>query len=177
MLIIDISEDNIRLKNISIESIENIYSIYKNTDGFKYATGVYDFISFEKFSSQLIKFISHDNGFFLDIHLNNDSHISCNNSIGFVKGSLAKEESILWLNTLAIDTPFQSYGYGKQVILMLEKYFMQKYNVGKMCLSVSKDNSSGVNFWKKCGFSECDFIVPEDLHKLTEHTLIMLKKL
>jgi ribosomal protein S18 acetylase RimI-like enzyme len=172
MLNISIIDVNLQVKNIDKESMRSIYSIYGNTVDFKYATGINDFITFEMFSYELSRFLSQENAFFLDI-----SNSLNGITIGLVKGSLAKAENILWLHSLAIDKPFQSKGYGRRVIQMLENYFKQYYNIGKMCLSVSKNNSSGMNFWKKCGFTECDFISLEDFYKQTENVQIMWKKL
>ncbi len=175
MLKIDILFDDLHLKCISYRSVKNIYSIYENTDGFKFATGVYGFISYDVFSSQLFKFISKDNVFFLDIFLKKkDSFIG--KAIGLVKGSLSVEENILWINSFAIDLPYQSKGYGKKVISILENYFKNSFNVNTFCLSVSKNNISGFKFWEKCGYTECEFDTLYDLNKITEHALIMWKK-
>ncbi|WP_024831272.1 GNAT family N-acetyltransferase [Ruminiclostridium josui] len=176
MLKIDILCDDLRIKNIKYESIENIYSIYKNTDSFKYATGVNNFISFDVFSSQLFKFISQNNVFFLDIFLEKKDSLCSSKSIGLVKGALNVEENILWINSIAIDLPYQSKGYGKKVVSTLENYFKNSYNVNTICLSVSKNNMSGVKFWEKCGYSEYEFDSTYDLHKITDHALIMWKK-
>ncbi len=176
MLKIDILFDDLHLKNISYGSIKNIYSIYENTDGFKYATGVYSFISYDVFSSQLFKFISQNNVFFLDIFLEKKDSFIIDKSIGLVKGSLSLEENILWINSIAIDLPYQSKGYGKKVINILENYFRNSYNVNTVCLSVSKNNIRGLKFWEKCGYTEYEFDTFYDLHKITEHALIMWKK-
>ncbi len=176
MLKVDILDDDLRLKNISYGSIKNIYSIYENTDGFKYATGVYNFISYDTFSSQLFKFISQNNVFFLDIFLETKDSFIIDKSIGLVKGSLSVEENILWLNSIAIDLPYQSRGYGKKVIRILENHFKNSYNVNTVCLSVSKSNASGVKFWENCGYTEHEFDTFSDFKKITEHALIMWKK-
>ncbi len=176
MLKIDILDDDLRLKNISYGSIKNIYSIYENTDVFKYATGVFSCISYDTFSSQLFKFISQNNVFFLDIFLETKDSFIIDKSIGLIKGSLSVEENILWLNSIAIDLPYQSRGYGKKVINIIENYFKNLYNVNTVCLSVSKSNLIGINFWKKCGYAEHEFETFGDFQKITEHALIMWKK-
>ncbi len=176
MLKINILDEDLRLKSINYGSIKNIYSIYENTDGFKYATGVYSFISYDTFSCQLFKFISQNNVFFLDIFLETKDSFSVDKSIGLVKGSLSVEENILWLNSMAIDLPYQSRGYGKKVINILENYFKNSYNVNTICLSVSKSNNLGMKFWKKCGYTEHEFEIYSDFQKITEHAMIMWKK-
>lgn len=177
MIKVDILKDDLRIKNINYGSIENIYSFYQNTDVFKYATGVYGSISYDTFSNQIAEFISQNNVFFLDIILETKNSSINRNSIGLIKGSLSVKEKILWINSIAIDLPYQSKGYGQKVISILVDHFKNKYNVNTVGLSVSKSNTLGINFWEKCGFSECDFETLYGFHKITEHAVIMWKKM
>jgi ribosomal protein S18 acetylase RimI-like enzyme len=172
MLNINIVDDNLRIKNIDNESMKSIYPIFINTGDFKYATGISNFISFDLFSRQIIQFLSEEDAFFLNIYSSPK-----NEHIGLVKGKLIRDENILWLNLLAIVTHCQSKGYGSRVIFLLENHFRERYGIEKMCLSASKDNFTGINFWKRCGFIECNFIPKKDFAKLADHVQIMWKML
>jgi ribosomal protein S18 acetylase RimI-like enzyme len=170
MLDINIIDDAFHIKNITKDSIKNIYSIHKNTYDFKYATGVFYSIDYNQFSQQTSQFISRQNVFFLDICL-----VSSEEIIGLVKGLLISKEKIVWINSLVINKPYQGNGYGKKVMELLENYLKQKCDVEKIFLSVYKTNSCGINFWSKCNFERCYFLSKSRLHKSNELVEFMWK--
>ena len=172
MLNINIDDGVVLIKNINKDSIKNIYSIYKNTGDFKYATGIFNSIDYDQFSHQISQFILRPNTFFLDICLAPSGEL-----IGLVKGSLIEKYKILWINALGINTPHQSIGYGKKVIGLLEDYFKQECNVENIYLSVSKTNNSGINFWSICGYIKCDYLFNRSPNKTNEHVQFMWKML
>lgn len=169
MLNINIIDDTLLIKNINKGSINNIYSIYRNTGEFKYATGVFNSIDYDQFSNQISQFILRQNVFFLDIFL-----FSSGEPIGLVKGSINKDK-IVWINSLVINTPYQSSGYGKLVIKLLEEYFKQRYDIEKFCLSVYKSNNLGINFWNKCGYTNYEYSQKSSINKYTEFVQFMWK--
>lgn len=169
MLNINIVDDFFLIKNINKDSIKNIYSIYKNTCDFKYATGVFHSIEYNQFSQQISQFITKRNVFFLDICL-----VSSGELIGLVKGLIEKEK-IVWINSLVINKQYQAKGYGKRVMGLLEDYLITKCNVEKIFLSVDKNNSAGINFWVKCGYIECDYLSEMSSVKSNELVQFMWK--
>ncbi len=168
---INIQNNEITLKTIDKDSIESLYSIYTNTEEFKYATGFFgNPPGFDQYICEVYKFLLKENTFFLEIHLP-----SISEPIGLLKGSVIDNEKIVWINSLAIDTSYQSKGYGKKVIALFEKYYSQNFNITRIFLSVSKNNISGINFWKKCGYRNCDSLPAQYYNKLDEHVQIMQK--
>lgn len=151
MLNINISNDTFLIKCISKESISNIYSIYRNSYDFSYATGVFNKIDYKQFSKQISQFITRQNVFFVDIQL-----VSSKEVIGFIKGLIIRNEEIVWINSLAINKPFQKKGYGLEVMKLLENYLKQHFGMKNSYLSVYKRNIVGINFWNKCGYEECN---------------------
>jgi len=172
MLNINIIDDAFLIKNINKDSIKNIYSVYKNTCDFKYATGIFYSIEYNQFSQQISQFISRQNVFFLDICL-----VPHRELIGFVKGLIIIKDKIVWINSLVINKPYQSNGYGKRVIELLENYLKQKCNVEKVYLSVYKTNIVGIYFWSKCGYSKCDYLSEMSSTKSNELVRFMWKML
>ncbi len=150
MLNINIMNDTFHIRNIDKESISNIYSIYKNTYDYSYATGIFNAIDYKQFSQQISQFITRQNVFFLDIYL-----ISSREVIGFVKGFIIRNEKIVWISSLAINKLYQRKGYGAKVIGLLENYLNNHFDMEKNYISVYKSNYVGINFWKKCGYDEC----------------------
>lgn len=170
MLNINIIDDSLHIKNIDKDSIKNIYSIYKNTGDFKYATGVFDSIEYDQFSHQISQFILRPNIFFLDICL-----VFSGEHIGLIKGSLVEKNKLLWINSLGINTQHQSNGYGTKVIELLEDYFKKKCGVEKIYLSVYKSNKSGINFWNKCDYKKCDYLFNRSTDIINERVQFMWK--
>ncbi|PYG87413.1 ribosomal protein S18 acetylase RimI-like enzyme [Ruminiclostridium sufflavum DSM 19573] len=150
MLDINIEDDTLYIKSINKNSIGNIYSIYRNTYDFSFATGIFDLINYDQFSHQLSKFITRQEAFFLDICFK-----ASGEAIGFVKGSIIQDEKIGWINSLAINKLYQRNGYGQKVMELLEKYLEQHFNITRNYLSVHKNNSAGIKFWSTCGYEEC----------------------
>lgn len=170
---IQIMSDKLIIKNIDSTSLRNLYSIYKNTSEFKYATGLFDMpIEFIEFSNQVCKFVLKSNNFMLDISL-----LESGETVGFIKGTVMLLERVIWINAFAIDKPFQGKGYGKGSIFLVEDYFKKHYNSTKIFLSVYKNNRSGMNFWEKCRFKKCDCIPDIKSQKLDRHVQIMWKML
>ncbi len=153
MLDINIIDDYFVIKNINRDSIKNIYSIYKNTCDFKYATGFFYSVEYNQFSQHITQFITRKNVFFCDIYL-----VSTGETIGLVKGLVVDKDKIVWINSLIINKQYQKKGYGKRVMELLEDYLKQKCNIEKNYLSVYKTNVAGINFWYKCGYSNCDYL-------------------
>ena len=151
MLNINIRNDTFNIRNINKESISNIYSIYKNTYDYSYATGIFNTIDYKQFSQQISQFITRQNVFFLDIYL-----IPSREVIGFVKGFIIKNEKIVWISSLAINKPYQRNGYGVQVMNLLESYLRKHFGMEKNYISVDKKNVAGIRFWEKCGYEECN---------------------
>ncbi len=171
MLNIHIKDDILHIKNIDKNSIKNIYFIYRNSDEFKYATGIFHPIEYDQFSYQISQFIQRKNVFFLDICLLSGE------TIGLIKGSITNKENIVWINSMIINTPYQSNGYGKRVIGLLENYLSQMCSIKEIYLSVCKNNISGINFWSKCGYFYCNSILEKDSVKLNNMVQIMYKLL
>ena len=172
MLNINIIDDTFLIKSINKDSIKDIYSIYKNTGDFKYATGIFYTIEYDQFLHQISQFILRQNVFFLNIYL-----VSTGELIGLAKGSVIDKDKIVWINSFVINIPYQSIGYGNRVIHLLEDYFKYSYEIEKIYLSVYKSNYSGINFWNKCGFNECDYLSKTGSKQFSEFVQFMFKKL
>lgn len=172
MLDINIVDASLTIKNINKDSIEKIYSVYRNSVDFKYATGIFNTIYYNQFSQQVSQFILRKNVFFMDVFLSISGE-----HIGLVKGSIIEKDKIAWINSLVISKQHQLNGYGNRVVLLLENYLKNEYDVEIIYLSVYKSNSVGVNFWNKCGYKICDNISNEILTNFNRTVLFMCKKL
>lgn len=168
MLDINIKDSTLIIKNISKDSIENIYSIYQNFQDFKYATGIFNSINYLQFSRNIIQFIKRDNVFFLDICLPSGE------SIGFIKG-LSTDNNIAWINSLIINKPYQFKGYGRKVVSLLEKFLKDNCKTEKIYLSVYKSNIAGIIFWYKNGFEKCNSITEKEACIVNDSVQIMCK--
>lgn len=171
MLNIQIEDIFLSIQNIDRTSIQKIYSLYRNSNDFKYATGVFQSIEDEQFVSNISQFIQRDDVFFLDIRLNSGE------TIGLIKGLVIKNEKIVWINSMIIDTPYQRMGYGKKAIGLLLEYFKQVCSSEKIYLSVCKSNIPGINFWAACGFKFCNWIPGREVAKYNDTVQIMYKLL
>lgn len=164
-------DDTLLIRKINSENIKKIFTIYNNTSEFKYATGFFSNpLDFGLFSQQINNFLLIDNVFFLNICL-----LKSGDSIGLIKGSVIEEKQILWINSLAIDTPYQANGYGKRAFILIESFFKERCKTKKIFLSVYKENYTGIKFWHKCGFKLCDYTSQYDSEKINEHIQIMCK--
>ncbi len=152
MLSIEIIDEDLILKNINKDSIQNIYSIFKNSCDFKYATGVFHPMGYQLFSKQISQFITRKNVFYLDI-----CSASTGEKVGLVKGLVVDKNKIAWINSLIIGKPYQNKGFGTKAIWLLEDFLVRNFNIDKIYLSVYKTNTVGINFWTKCGYSEYDY--------------------
>ena len=171
MLNIQIISDNFYIKSIDKTSINKIYSIYRNSNDFKYATGFFQPIEHKQFSYSISQFIQRKNVFFLDIRLNTGE------TIGLIKGVILIRDNIVWINSIVIDTPYQRQGYGKKVVELLEEYFSNVCSARKIYLSVFKTNTQGLNFWEKCGFELCNELPDKGGVRLNSAIQIMCKLL
>lgn len=171
MLNIHIKDDFFNITNIDKTSIQKIYSIYRNSDDFKYATGFFQSIEYEQFAYNISQFIQRDNIFFLDIRLNSGE------TIGLIKGLTMNRDNVVWINSMIIDTPYQRKGYGIRVVGLLQEYLKRVCLTKKIYLSVYKSNMSGINFWTKCGFNDCNEISNKDDINFNENVQIMCKLL
>ncbi len=171
MLNICIKDEFLYIKSIDKTSISKIYSIYRNSSDFKYATGIFQPIEYTQFSNNISQFIQRENVFFLDIRLYTGE------TIGIIKGIVIEKDNIAWINSLIIDTPYQSKGFGKKAIRLLEDYLRQICFSKRIYLSVFRNNVSGINFWMKCGFNECNDLPGKEKVRLNETVQIMCKLL
>jgi len=171
MLNIHIKDDFFNITNIDKTSIPKIYSIYRNSDDFKYATGFFQSVEYEKFAYNISQFIQRDNIFFLDVRLNSGE------IIGLIKGALIDKANLAWINSLIIDTPYQRKGYGIRVVELLQEYLKQICLTKAIYLSVYKNNMSGINFWTKCGFYDCKGLPNKDDINFNQTVQIMCKLL
>lgn len=171
MLDIHIKDDFINMANIDKTSIQKIYSIYRNSDEFKYATGFFQSVEYEQFANNISQFIQRDNIFFLDVGLNSGE------TIGLIKGSIINKDNLAWINSLIIDTPYQRKGYGKRTVGILQEYLKQVCFTKTIYLSVYKSNISGINFWTKCGFYDCKELPGKDNMNFNQTVQIMCKLL
>lgn len=160
------------VKTADKDSIYKFYDIYKNTEVFKYATGILQNpLEFKAYVNEIKRFLFKENSFLLEIELNGSGE-----SLGMIKGFIVENEKIAWVNSFAINTPFQSRGYGRMVIDSVQNHFKQKYLINRIYLSVSTNNIAGINFWKKCGYTNCEYIPKTNL-QLDTHVRIMWKML
>lgn len=172
MLNINIIDNTLHIRNINKESISHMYSIYKNTYDFSYATGVFYSIDYKQFSQQISQFITRQNVFFLDICL-----VSTGEVIGFIKGLVNMNEKMVWINSLVINKTYQRSGYGKMAMGLLEKYLYQHFGLEKNYLSVYKNNTIGIKFWCKCGYEECNQLSKICLNKTNKKVTFMCKEI
>lgn len=168
MLNIKISDEKFHIKNIDKSSIRNIYSIYRNSHEFKYATGIFHEINYDQFSAQISQFIQRENVFFLDIYLDTGEFI------GLIKGIVAKKDGIVWINSMIINTPYQGRGFGQRIISLLETY-LKRCGINKVFLSVYKNNIPGISFWKKCSFANYNGYYKNQCVNINSSVQIMYK--
>lgn len=172
MLNIDIMDDTFHIKSINNDSMKGIYSIYANAGDFKYATGVFNSIEYEPFFYQISQFIQRSNVFFLDV-----CFIPTEEIMGLIKGSILEKDKIAWINSIVINKRYQSKGYGKRVLGLLENHLKNDYDVKNIYISVSQSNMSGLKFWKNCGYRKCDHLAKKNSNRIYEYVHFMCKML
>jgi ribosomal-protein-alanine N-acetyltransferase len=72
---------------------------------------------------------------------------------------------------IAIDTPYQHRGYGKQFLDQIIKIYLENVNV---FLEVKRSNFSAINLYLSFGFEEIN--IRSDYYSDGEDALIMVKK-
>lgn len=106
----------------------------------------------EKFQSKKAITEQIDNGFLYFLIKNK------NNPIGYA--GLHVEESQLFLSKLYITSAQRGKGYGRKTVAFLEKMAIEK-GLGKISLTVNKNNSATIEMYKKLGFKNCGSIVQD----------------
>ena len=90
-------------------------------------------------------------------------------TIGYFFAQLVENEAHI-LN-IAIDTPYQHRGYGKQFLDQIIKIYLENANV---FLEVKRSNFSAINLYLSFGFEEIN--IRSDYYSDGEDALIMVKK-
>jgi GNAT superfamily N-acetyltransferase len=107
--------------------------------------------------------------------------------IGFLKGQVAsialtgklKETRVLLIDYLAVSEVYRNHGYGRKMVACIQDWALSSGNYDSLLIEVESEetteNLARINFWKKCGFTQTDY-----LHQyiwVPETYLAMYKKL
>lgn len=145
---IDTHNKDIILKKPDTSDMDAIKRWYSMTDDLHHATGAKEFSEI----AQLIEYPEKTNSLVFIIR-----EPKSNYNIGFTYANINKFDhgTILWIKTLLIDPKYQGKGFGTAAIDKLLAYTQSSYQWLTSIVTVSDNNTKGISFWEKVGFSRC----------------------
>lgn len=74
--------------------------------------------------------------------------------VGYVKGYYPLNNQSLWIQILAVDSPFIRHGYGRLIVKELVLHILGKSSISNIYLTCHNQNTSGISFWESLGFTK-----------------------
>lgn len=74
--------------------------------------------------------------------------------IAYVKGFYPLDNRSLWIQILAVNTPFLRQGYGQLIMKELVQHFVKENSITHIYLTCHKQNIPGIDFWESLGFQK-----------------------
>lgn len=147
MYIINTKAEDLYLVDINPVNLKSILKWY-NSEEFRYATGIEGDVAIYQLAQMYNKAEQSENDFWTGIFISSTGEM-----IGILKGQIKKTSQVLiWINTLIIDKPYQSKGYGTKTVNLLISFTKLKSNVSGVFIAVSDRNIRGYKFWGSLGF-------------------------
>jgi|GEM_PF-309832 len=149
MIPIYVDSKGLIIQNIKKSDLLKLTQWYNEPEHYKYATGIDRIITMDELTQQYDEAANCPHDFLAGLFVKQESDM-----IGFIKGSLKSGRNhVLWLHSLIIESAYQRQGYGTIFLEMVLNYFKQLYQIHQVFVSVLIDNSAGIKFWSKNGFS------------------------
>lgn len=133
------------IRNLEQEDLSLLEKWYKMPDKFGYATRFRDF---SLVKSRILDVKNQDKiVFMIDIRETGET-------TGFIFAEVKKtvNKQVLWIYTLLISPEHRHEGYGTDAVNILFKKVKAKYGKMACMVSVARDNTVGLSFWRKLGF-------------------------
>jgi len=131
--------EKVIIKPIDVNSVNMVKLWYHQWDSYGYATGGKK--TDEAWSTRLNSFVS-------GIYTKNET------IIGLITGELKRiKENVLWIRTFLIDAAWQRKQFGTYSFNLVCNHTAEYLNVKRVYLSVSEENTAGINFWRKMGMT------------------------
>lgn len=73
--------------------------------------------------------------------------------VGYVKGYYPLNNHTLWIQILAVNSPYVRQGYGRLMITELIQHFIEQSSINNIYLTCHNHNISGIHFWESLGFT------------------------
>jgi len=113
-----------------------------------------DFLSLGPISKASMKMVKDD---MEHSKYENGCYCYIRNSLGHMVGVLdfipnTKESDVSFLSLLMIAAPYRRKGYGKAVVIALEKYLIKLYKTTQIKSAVQINNIDAIKFWRKMGY-------------------------
>jgi|GEM_PF-3849981 len=137
--------DELRIAPVDENNILSIADVYHQSE---------DFLSLGPISKASVKMVKDD---MEHSKYENGCYCCIRNSLGHVVGVLdfipnAKERDASFLSLLMIAAPYRRKGYGKSVVIALEKYLNKLYKTKRIKSAVQTNNIDAIQFWKKMDY-------------------------
>jgi len=91
-----------------------------------------------------------------DFHKDLEFNYMVNNKnqqfIGYIKGYYPLKNHSLWIQILAVDSPYLRRGYGRLIVKELVLHISEESSIGNIFLTCHNNNISGIDFWESLGF-------------------------
>jgi ribosomal protein S18 acetylase RimI-like enzyme len=174
MFSLNIQNDVVYFRDIKLEHLPYILNWYNKVDDFKFATGIDSPITYETMKKKYAEVAICSNEFFVGIFNKSESKM-----IGILKGRLHyNEKDAVWISSIAIDSKYQSKGYGSIALNLLLSYLKDRNIIKCVYLAVIEENDQGRRFWTKHGFKTLRKIVNHiKLQDRQQNAIIMFRQL
>ena len=155
-------------RRLAQEDLSLLEKWYNRTDCFGYATGFRDFSDIKEKLYDPLK---------MDAWIAMIDRSEDNLTIGFIYGEIKKVEikTVLWINILIIEPVYQHKGHGTSAVKKLLHSAQVQYGPLTCIVAVSDQNSQGLSFWKKLGFSRSESM-EDSLNQLGNSHVAIFKK-
>lgn len=147
MIPVNISIDDITIKNIEINELMNILNCINESQSNCIALGRDDLMNYHEIEERYLESLMNSLEFFCGIYLNNKL-------IGLIKGRIEnKIEKELWILSYLFLKEYREKGNGTKVLKNFEKHFHFNYCINKFCILIMENNEQGQKFWTKNGYT------------------------
>ena len=153
MLTINHEMENLRFKDVTNESLEDILKLYNQNEINIYATGIDRPMSFQDIKQKYVEVLVNSHEFFAGIFVC-EPHSSMERMIGVIKGRIDYDNNDeAWISSILIDSSFQKGGIGTKVVNTIIKMLKDTYDIKAILIGTLSGNGMGQGFWKKMGFN------------------------
>jgi RimJ/RimL family protein N-acetyltransferase len=169
MLLVDIHDSLIALKNLEQHQLNEVLDWYNKSEEYKFATGQDGSVALELLMNKYLQTTDSDKDFFLGIF-----SICENKLVGVLKGKLAG--TAIWITLIAIAFEYQGKKFGSMSINLLLDYMKYNRNTTNAYLAVVEKNIKGRKFWLKNGFTDIKMVGNHILFDNYKYNIIIMQK-